>query len=433
MRRHWIGGLLLVLCLQPAEVGTAAVSGARSMPMRFELHREGPAETCGAKCRVWITATGMITADTARQFEAFIADRSAPNATLVLDSDGGSVHGALALGRVIRRLGYATSVGRKVEPRGKADDAPLEWTGADCESMCAFVLLAGVQREVPADSRVLVHQIWLGDRRDDAAAANYTAEDLVLVQRDIGKILNFVVEMGGDAELLELALRIPPWEPMRVLSRAELRRIRLDRFDEPADRPVNASTSAVVAVSAGEDRNTSINESGWNTLEKSNRTMVARRHPLTFEGERIGSFDLIMGCGDAAGNYVVSYLETRGGSSQGVPSAIKSIRLWIDQVDITLKVVTSETKGSPRRLETLASAAVPANLVRSFADVSARSLAVETMSRGNPATMIRVGNKGFAQSFTSLEASCQGQPARRETRAGLDARSVNNAGRMTAR
>jgi len=64
--------------------------------------------------------------------------------------------------------------------------------------MCTFVLLGGVQRQVPTDARVLVHQIWLGDRREDAVAANYTAEDLVVVQRDIGSIMQYTVEMGGD-------------------------------------------------------------------------------------------------------------------------------------------------------------------------------------------------------------------------------------------
>jgi hypothetical protein len=32
----------------------------------------------------------------------------------------------------------------------------------DCQSMCTFVLLAGVKRTVPLDAQVLVHQIWLG-------------------------------------------------------------------------------------------------------------------------------------------------------------------------------------------------------------------------------------------------------------------------------
>ena len=91
--------------------------------------------------------------------------------------------------------------------------------------MCAFVLLAGVHRTVPPEARVMVHQIWLGDRRDDPTAANYSAEDLVLVQRDIGRLAQYTAEMGGSIELLDLALRIPPWEPMHALTRDEMQRM----------------------------------------------------------------------------------------------------------------------------------------------------------------------------------------------------------------
>ena len=58
----------------------------------------------------------------------------------------------------------------------------------------------------------MVHQIWLGDRRDDPTAANYSAEDLVVVQRDIGRLAQYTVEMGGDpfiqpAEIEQLDVR----------------------------------------------------------------------------------------------------------------------------------------------------------------------------------------------------------------------------------
>jgi len=33
-------------------------------------------------------------------------------------------------------------------------------------------------------AHVRVHQIWLGDRADDAEAATYSADDLMIVQRD---------------------------------------------------------------------------------------------------------------------------------------------------------------------------------------------------------------------------------------------------------
>ena len=80
--------------------------------MRFEWRREGPPELCGGNCRVWISAVGYITAETPREFEIFARDPNVPGAVLVLDSDGGSVLGTLALGRAIRNLGMITTIGR---------------------------------------------------------------------------------------------------------------------------------------------------------------------------------------------------------------------------------------------------------------------------------------------------------------------------------
>jgi hypothetical protein len=74
----------------------------------------------------------------------------------------------------------------------------------------------------------MVHGIWLGDRRKDAQSASYSADDLALVQRDIGQLVQYTSEMGGSMELLELALRIPPWEPMHRLTGPEVRSMRID-------------------------------------------------------------------------------------------------------------------------------------------------------------------------------------------------------------
>jgi hypothetical protein len=172
---------------------------SRSAPMQFTLRQD--AANCDPTCKVWISATGMIRAESAREFEAFATKNSLRGATVVLNSEGGSVHGAIALGRVIRKLDMTTTVGRTVDTKGAPDSRIASIVPrADCESMCAFVLLAGSKRLVPAEARVRVHQIWLGDRRDDAAAANYSAEDLVLVQRDIGKLAQYTIEMGGSVE-----------------------------------------------------------------------------------------------------------------------------------------------------------------------------------------------------------------------------------------
>ena len=173
---------------------TQARSTDRALPMRFELRQSIAADPCTGKCEKWISAAGAITADSARDFlQAIKGGKDLDGATVVLDSDGGSVVGAIALGREIRKLALNTTVGRVVDlPPG-----PALIPRADCESMCAFVLLAGIQRSVPAEARVMVHQIWLGDRREDPTAANYSAEDLVLVQRDVGRLARYTAEMGA--------------------------------------------------------------------------------------------------------------------------------------------------------------------------------------------------------------------------------------------
>src|SRR5450631_3820994 len=69
-------------------------------------------------------------------------------ATLVLDSEGGSVVDTIALGRALRRLDVTTSVGKAVIGAA-ADGSTTLSPAASCESMCAFVLLGGARRYVP--------------------------------------------------------------------------------------------------------------------------------------------------------------------------------------------------------------------------------------------------------------------------------------------
>jgi hypothetical protein len=87
----------------------------RGLPMRFDLRRQGPAESCGAACKTFISASGAITADSGRDFARFMKVQDIKDATVVLDSDGGSVLGAIAFGREIRKAGFATTVGRTVD------------------------------------------------------------------------------------------------------------------------------------------------------------------------------------------------------------------------------------------------------------------------------------------------------------------------------
>jgi hypothetical protein len=224
--RILLGGLVL------AWTGLACFAGTESetASMRFEWRSEGPAELCGKMCRTWISAVGPVTEKTPRDFAAFAAERDVHGVVMVLDSEGGSVVDTQQLGRALRRLDITTTVGKTstagTGARSRASISP----SASCESMCAFVLLGGSHRYVPPEARVLVHQIWLAKKRERAEAASYGADELVLVERDIGSLARYTIEMGGDIELLEVALRVPPWEPLYRLSRDEIRRMGLNNI-----------------------------------------------------------------------------------------------------------------------------------------------------------------------------------------------------------
>src|SRR5215211_2681994 len=178
---------------------------------------------CQPNCRGWVSAVGIVTADSPRDFDEFARGRQLGGATIVLDSSGGSVNDSIALGRRWRNLGALTTVGISAQTN-TAQSAPANMAPvAHCESMCVFLFLSGKTRYVPEAAHVRVHQIWIGDRANNAKAATYSADDLMIVERDIGRLARYTFDMGGTGDLLSLSLNVPPWEDLRELSREELR------------------------------------------------------------------------------------------------------------------------------------------------------------------------------------------------------------------
>jgi len=199
---------------------------------------------CQANCRSWVSAVGIVTADTPRDFDEFARARQLGGVTIVLDSSGGSVNDSIALGRRWRNLGARTTVGVSVQTN-TAESEPGNMTPvAYCESMCVFLLLSGKTRYVPDTAHVRVHQIWMGDRANDARAATYSADDLTIVERDIGRLAKYTFDMGGAGDLLSLSLNVPPWEDLHELSRDELRLTNLVNTDM-VDQPGSLNTAMV--------------------------------------------------------------------------------------------------------------------------------------------------------------------------------------------
>ena len=190
---------------------------------------------CQADCKGWVSAVGIVTSDSPKDFDEFARDRQLAGATVVLDSSGGSVNDSIALGRRFRSLGAADHGRHHGRMQTAQGDRARVMPEAYCESMCVFLLLSGKTRYVPPAAHVRVHQIWMGDRADDARAASYTAQDLMIVERDIGRLAKYTFDMGGAGDLLALALSVPPWEDLHELSPAELRLTNLVTTDAVAD------------------------------------------------------------------------------------------------------------------------------------------------------------------------------------------------------
>ncbi|MGR4928029.1 hypothetical protein ACIPUD_14705 [Bradyrhizobium sp. CAR08] len=235
--RHGVAAICIAL-LGPATMpagsaGAGVTLELRKLPMKFSWI------ACQPNCRGWVSAVGIVTADTPRAFDEFALGRQLDGATIVLNSSGGAVNEAIALGRRWRDLGALTTVGVSVQTNtaqsAPSDKAPVAY----CESMCVFLLLSGKTRFVPEAAHVRVHQIWIGDRANDAKAATYSADDLMIVERDIGRLAKYTFDMGGAGDLLSLSLNVPPWEDLHELSQEELRLTGLvttRMHDQPANK-----------------------------------------------------------------------------------------------------------------------------------------------------------------------------------------------------
>lgn len=152
-----------------------------------------------------IRISGQIAVGDADRFLQWL-DQTRPAVTRVwLDSSGGSVSDALAIGRTIRSSGYDTVV-----------DA-----GSVCLSACPYLMAGGVQRRADKGAVIGVHQHYFG--QSTILPAFMAIRDL---QRAQAGVMDYLTEMDVDLRLMSLGLRTPP-EEINVLSPEQMRDLRL--------------------------------------------------------------------------------------------------------------------------------------------------------------------------------------------------------------
>ena len=196
----------------------------------------------------WVSATGQIQGNTAAQFDAFRKANKIEGLPLVLDSTGGRVAAAMAMGRMVRSLRMQTTVGRTIS-EGSGDLVRSQ--DVSCASACVLVLMGGTERSVPEDARIDLHMFSVElDADGNKARSDPTFRDIEQAQRGMARHAVYLAEMGIAARYLEIMTEASFRGTMRRMSREEIAQTQLAVVtprDLTAPRPAGWSISAGTA------------------------------------------------------------------------------------------------------------------------------------------------------------------------------------------
>ena len=162
--------LALMIFAVPDVALAKAAKPAQDPPISFTLVRDSRSG-CLAGCPQWIAAQGRIDAGAAARFNAFLRSLGDVKRPILLNSPGGSVQDAIAMGRAIRARGLAVVVAKTtLEPKTTLESCAkpckvLERRGepetkaAFCASACPLVFAGGQARIVSPLAYLGLHQI----------------------------------------------------------------------------------------------------------------------------------------------------------------------------------------------------------------------------------------------------------------------------------
>jgi hypothetical protein len=152
--------------------------GAMAKPMTFELVGGGR-----------LMATGTITPGISEAFAAEVGKRGDYIKTVALNSPGGSVTDALAMGRLIREKKFATEVE----------------AGKYCASSCPLVFAGGVERRAGDKAAIGVHQVAAIGSANGAAPR----DEMDVAQRISARCQRYLGDMGINLQVWVHAMETP--------------------------------------------------------------------------------------------------------------------------------------------------------------------------------------------------------------------------------
>jgi hypothetical protein len=151
--------------------------GAMAKSMTFELVGGGK-----------LMATGTITPGISEAFAAEVGKRGDYIKTVVLNSPGGSVTDALAMGRLIREKKFATEVE----------------AGKYCASSCPLVFAGGVERRAGEKAAIGVHQVAA-----ISSASAVPRDEMDVAQRISARCQRYLGDMGLSLQVWVHAMETP--------------------------------------------------------------------------------------------------------------------------------------------------------------------------------------------------------------------------------
>ena len=151
--------------------------GSMAKPMTFELVGGGK-----------LMATGTITPGISEAFAAEVGKRGDYIKTVALNSPGGSVTDALAMGRLIREKKFATEVE----------------AGKYCASSCPLVFAGGVERRAGDKAAIGVHQVAA-----ISSASAVPRDEMDVAQRISARCQRYLGDMGINLQVWVHAMETP--------------------------------------------------------------------------------------------------------------------------------------------------------------------------------------------------------------------------------
>lgn len=163
-----------------------------------------------------VYATGEINENSGEMFDGFIKQYKIQRAIVFFNSGGGSLSGAIELGKVIRRLGFDTGI-------ASFKDGATKYEGI-CASACVYAFAGGVSRYYSAgETKLGLHQFYSKDN----VITNKTSQEVS------GYLVAYLQSMGLDALAFSASTQAGP-EEMLWLSADDATKLKFSNNGERA-------------------------------------------------------------------------------------------------------------------------------------------------------------------------------------------------------